>query len=286
MLLVSLVLAAAAAALVLGPVPRVGIAAGTALTDGTALPGVGGVASDGPLGQRAGRRRSRAAVLVAVTCGTLWALSSAVTGSQLAVFVIAAGSALAVARMVAASRRAEEAARRRRSVVDLCEALVGELSAGQPTLAALERSVVVWSEAAPVLATARLDGDLPAALHRLSARPGAESLQQLAAAWRLCTTTGGGLTSAAGLVLDSARADASALRQVEAEVSAARATARLVAALPVVVLSAGEGLGTHPWAFLLGSPAGVVCLGAGVGLLLLGLAWIERIAVAATSRNG
>jgi tight adherence protein B len=279
MLLLSLALVASAAALGLGPVPRL-------RSVERAAGGVGGRRGAEPPGRRAGRARSRTAVMVAVACATLWTLSSAVTGTQLAVLVIGAGSALALARMVAVSRRAEEAARRRRSVVDFCEALVGELSAGQPVLAALERSVWVWPEAAPVLATARLDGDLPGALRGLSASPGAESLAHLAAAWRLCAATGGGLASAAGLVLDSARADAAALRQVEGEVSAARATARLVAVLPVVVLSAGEGLGARPWAFLVGRPAGVVCLGSGLALLLAGLAWIERIAVAATSGEG
>jgi tight adherence protein B len=87
-------------------------------------------------------------------------------------------------------------------------------------------------------------------------------------------------------VLDSARADAAALREVESEVSSARATARLVASLPLVVLVAGQGLGAHPWAFLLGRPAGVACLAAGVGLVVLGLAWIDRIAVSATSAGG
>jgi tight adherence protein B len=59
-----------------------------------------------------------------------------------------------------------------------------------------------------------------------------------------------------------------------------------VAALPVIVLSAGEGLGARPWAFLVGHPAGVACLGGGVALVLAGLAWIDRIAVTATSSHG
>jgi tight adherence protein B len=279
MLLLSLLLAASAAALGLGPAPGLRSAE-------HAVAGVGGRRGPEPLGGRAGHARSRTTLLLAVACGTLWILSSTVTATQLAVLVITAGGALAVARMLAGSRRAEEAARRRRSVVDFCEALLGELSAGQPVVAALERSVPVWQQAAPVLAAARLDGDLPAALRRLSESPGAESLAHLAAAWRLCAATGAGLASAAGLVLDSARADAAALRQVEGELSAARATARLVALLPVLVLTAGEGLGAHPWAFLLGQPAGVACLGSGLALLLAGLGWIERIAAAAISGDG
>jgi tight adherence protein B len=92
--------------------------------------------------------------------------------------------------------------------------------------------------------------------------------------------------AAAGQVLEAARADAAALRQVESEVASARATARLVAALPVVVLSAGAGLGSSPWEFLFGHPAGVACLAAGAALVGTGLTWIERIAVAATSNGG
>jgi tight adherence protein B len=88
---------------------------------------------------------------------------------------------------------------------------------------------------------------------------------------------------AAGQVLEAARADAAALRQVEGEASSARATARLVAVLPVVVLIAGEGLGARPWSFLLGHPVGVTCLAAGVLLVVTGLAWIDRIAASATS---
>jgi tight adherence protein B len=239
-----------------------------------------------PCGRHGVQRTRRSAVLLVTAAATLWVLSSEVSGTQLAVVVIAAGSALTVARMVLTSRRAEEASRRRRSVVDFCEALVGELRAGQPVQAALERSAPVWPEVAPVVATARMDGDLPAALRRLARSPGAEALGHLAAAWQLCAMTGAGLTTAASLVLESARTDAAALRQVQGEVSSARATARLVAALPVIVLSAGAGLGARPWAFLVGHPAGVACLGGGVALVLSGLAWIDRIAFTATSSDG
>ena len=273
MLLASLALASAAAALLVGPAP--------ALTGRPA--GVLGAEERAGPGRRPGGRRLRGRALVGAAAAGCLLLAVSLTGTQLAVSVVAAGAGAVVVRMVAASRDAGEAARRRESVVGFCEALVGELRAGQPVLVALERSAVAWPEVVPVLSAARIDADLPAALRRLAAVPGAEAVSHLAAAWQLCAATGGGLTDAAAQVLESARADAAELRQVEGEVSSARATARLVAALPVVVLTAGQGLGARPWAFLLGHPMGVGCLACGALLVLLGLGWIDRIAGAATS---
>lgn len=208
------------------------------------------------------------------------------SGTPLAAAAVLALSGLAFARSAEVSRRARQAARRRQAVVGFGEALVGELRAGQPVTVALERSVEAWPEVAAVVAAARVDADLPAALRRLAELPGAEALSHLASAWQLCATTGGGLASAVAQVLETARADAAALRQVEGEVASARATARLVAGLPVVVLIAGQGLGAHPWAFLLGHPLGVACLAGGLLLVHVGLAWIDHIAASATGAEG
>ena len=210
------------------------------------------------------------------------ALLTGVRGTHLglvAVGVLAGAGALG---LVARARRSREADLRRQQVVDYCEALAGELRAGQPVLPAVERATGVWPEAVAVVAAVRLGADVPAALRRLATSPGAHGVSRLAAAWELCSATGSGLAFAVEQVLETARAEQRTARLVQGELAAARATARLVTALPVVVLVAAEGLGAHAWRFLLATPAGVVCLGVGVAFGLLGLWWIDRIATTAT----
>jgi tight adherence protein B len=85
-------------------------------------------------------------------------------------------------------------------------------------------------------------------------------------------------------VVASARARQLAGHLVRGELSSARATARVVALLPVGTLAMSAGIGGDPWSFLFRHPAGVACLAAGVGLVFAGLAWIDRMAATVDRR--
>jgi tight adherence protein B len=197
---------------------------------------------------------------------------------RLPLAVIVLLGAWGTGRLAARRRRAALAARRRQAVSDYGEALLGELLAGQPVLRAAERAALVWPEAEPVAAAARLGADVPGALRALARRPGAEALRRLAAAWTVCEQTGAGLAFAVEQVLQTARSEQAVSRMVDGEVASALATARLVTVLPVVVLVAAQGIGGRPWEFLLGTVPGQLCLSSGLALALAGLRWIDRIA--------
>jgi tight adherence protein B len=179
---------------------------------------------------------------------------------------------------LARSRRDAQSLARRTAVVDACEAMLGELVAGQPPTQALARAGEAWPELAPAAGAARLGADVPAALRALAVRPGAGALERLAGAWQLCAGTGSGLAAALEQVVATLRAEHEVVLAVRAELAAARATARLLAVLPLVVLVAAHGIGGSPWQFLLATVPGQICLGVGVTLGVAGVTWLERIA--------
>lgn len=186
--------------------------------------------------------------------------------------------AWALAVLVERRRRNDAAQRRREQVVDSVEAMLGELGAGQPPGRALERGARLWPELAPASAAHRLGADVAAQLREVARLPGARALDQVAAAWELCAGSGASLADALEQVVVTVRADHEVLLAVAGELAAARATVRLVAVLPLVVLGMGGGIGVDPWAFLLGSTVGQLCLWAGVTLAVGGVMWLERIA--------
>ncbi|HYN75784.1 MAG TPA: type II secretion system F family protein [Candidatus Limnocylindria bacterium] len=194
-------------------------------------------------------------------------------------------------RSAAASRRATELST---TVVEAIGEFAADLAAGHPPLAALGALAEehlrppttparqqLGRELRRVEESGRLGAAVPPALRRVGQVRGAEGLHALAAAWQVAERTGAALGPVLAQVSDGLRDQQVAERSVRAALSGARATARLLASLPLVGLLLGTSLGLAPAEFLLGTTPGRVCLVAGLGLEALGLTWTDRMAEAA-----
>jgi tight adherence protein B len=219
------------------------------------------------------------------------AASLAVVGRPQTTLLPASAAALVgligwrVVSAASASRRGD------RETIALCDALdcfADELRAGQRPAAALVAAADAAGQA-PVghlfgcaaVATA-LGGDVPAALRGQAptfdpggaARAGVEAL---AAAWAVSERTGAPLATVLDRLTGDVRSRQHQRRQVLAQLAGPRATAALLAVLPVLGVVLAAGIGARPLDVLLGTPAGQIALLIGVSLDGLGVLWSLRI---------
>ncbi|SCD78846.1 tight adherence protein B [Streptomyces sp. DvalAA-14] len=247
--------------------------------------------STGERAREAATRLRRAAVgRPWVPCLALGLLLGLMTRSLLPVVGSAAGAPLTGRAL---SRRAERAAAERglAAVGTLCGRVAGDLRAGRPPHAALADAVesAGWARmpelaqsAGLMLSAARFGGDVPGALRAASRlHEGTRGLAAVAACWQVAVDGGAGLAAALDRVAAVLRAEADQREDLRAQLAGPRSTAVLLALLPLFGLVLGTGLGAHPTATLLHSPAGLVCLLAGAALEWAGLAWTARIIRAA-----
>jgi tight adherence protein B len=171
-------------------------------------------------------------------------------------------------------------ARRRRqdAVVGLCDALAAELYAGLAAQTALARACADWVEFAPIKRVAQLGGELTGAFSSLADQSGFEGLRAIAAGWRVAERSGASLGSVLDRIGDGLRAQCAARAEIESALEPPRATARMLAVLPVFGVLLGTAMGAEPLDFLLGTSAGRICLLSGLLLAVAGVAWVERLA--------
>ncbi|MEU7840318.1 hypothetical protein AB0B39_05025 [Micromonospora sp. NPDC049114] len=198
-------------------------------------------------------RRSPRRVLLLV--GLVGAGVGAVSAGPVAAVAVAGYGTLAV-RALLRWRAGRHADLVRRRGLDLLCGLAADLRAGLPVPPTLE--------IAAVEGTGRAD-----------------RLRELtSAAVRLADRTGAPLAELIERIEADARATDRGLAAAAAQAAGARATAWLLAALPVGGIALGYGIGVDPLAVLLHSTVGGVCAVIAVALQIVGLFWAERLGAA------
>ena len=181
------------------------------------------------------------------------------------------GLTLRHGRRRAAGRRADEVAR-------AGQVLAGLLRVGQIPVVALDGAAEESAALREAVAVRRVGGEVPGALRRAGESPGGEGLVDLARAWEVSERTGASMCAAIEATAERLAAEHETERTVSAELSAPRASGRLMGALPLVGVLLGYGFGGDPLRFLTGTAVGNACLVAGVGLACAGVWWTDRIA--------
>lgn len=204
--------------------------------------------------------------------------------AALALAALVLGRRWSVARGRARAREAE-----RLGAVEACGVLAAELRAGRAPAEALAASGAVARgpsrEALLAAASAaRLGGDVPGALAGVDAGSAVpDVLRALGACWSVCSRSGAGLAAAVERLEEGLRAEQAQRRALDAELAGPRATAGLLAVLPVVGLVLAAGMGADPLRVLLHTPLGLVCLVTGLALDGLGVLWTRRLAARAAA---
>ena len=175
-------------------------------------------------------------------------------------------------------RHRHEARDRRLAVIELCDGIGAELSTGRAPDTALAAAAAFVDPALRVALESVRGGDVAAELDRLARLPGGEGLRLLAGCWRIGAERGAMFGDVVEGLASALREEEAHRAEVAAQLAGPRATARLLALLPLLGLAMGAALGARPLAFLFGGLPGLFCLLVGAGLDALGLWWTRRLA--------
>jgi tight adherence protein B len=152
-------------------------------------------------------------------------------------------------------------------------------------------------DAAAARVTAAMDAGIPLSDAIVTAAPPAQTRGRrrdrrpdawpdVAAAWRVATVVGAPLAESLRGLARALRDAHEAADDVRVALAEPAGTARLIAWLPLVALALGASLGFDTFRVLFGTPAGLMCLAAGVALIAVAHCWNAALVRRATSGGG
>ncbi|WP_428339921.1 type II secretion system F family protein [Mycobacterium sp.] len=180
-------------------------------------------------------------------------------------------------------RRSDRGSGESRELETAIDVLVGELRVGAHPAAAFaaaaqETAGPVAAACRAVAARARLGADVAAGLRGVGETSVLQAhWERLAVCWQLAADHG----LAMSVLMHAARRDIVERQrfsgQVQSAMAGARATAAVLASLPVLSVVMGQLIGARPITFLLGGRLGGCLLVVGLTLVCGGLLWSDRI---------
>jgi tight adherence protein B len=214
--------------------------------------------------------------------GALLVVLGSVTAAVVAGISVGVAAAAVGATLRLRHRRRLESTRRADELKDLVTGLdtvIGELDVGAHPAAACESAAqecAVPTAFASAAARARLGGSAADAFVVDAGRCSVE-IGRIGAVWRVAEAHG----LALAVLLDAVRTDLLGrrrfARRTEASLAGARATAAVLAALPLVGVGLGQMMGASPLTVLFGGGLGGILLMVGAGLVCAGLLWTDAI---------
>jgi tight adherence protein B len=232
------------------------------------------------------RRRSWTALVIVIillgliiAAGYLVKAPGAVLASAALLIIVMA------ACLVVQQRRRRSARRMRADVAHACTVLASYLRVGQVPSAALAIAAAECEVLRDGHHAHSLGGDVVHVWRQQARRTGYAGFLELARAWQVSVETGAPMSSTLAQVAASLSADQELIRVVNSELAAARATSKVMAALPLCGIGIGYLLGGDPARWLLAGPAGWACLLSGVVLACAGVLWIEALARRASAEE-
>ncbi|MCR3720894.1 MULTISPECIES: type II secretion system F family protein [Prauserella salsuginis group] len=200
--------------------------------------------------------------------------------------VLAAGfGAAAVYVQIRARRRVRQGVAALNGLAEALRAMAGDLRSGaHPATAAESAAQEAERHIAPVFraiaVSVRLGGEPDTGLTGLPAKSGslpAGVLERVTAAWSLARRHGLALADIVDAVHRDVATRARLAGTLDARMAGPRASALILAGLPVLGVLLGEAMGAAPLDVLFTTTAGQALLAVGVALLLGGVAWTSAI---------